>query len=268
MYPGTVYKQPLKDWILETALPPVGVFTSALSKLYSQTGDSLVRVVADDLPPKTVDILAKLASAHKGGAIRFATSSTQDSSADVDAHCGKGARICLLAQEGSKTRRSRVFGQDASKSFNEETVKAFVDDFVAKKLSVKVKSEAAAPAPKAGAVATIVGTTFQELVIDSAKNVLVEFYAPWCGHCKALAPKYDELAEALTDKFDDVVIAKVDLTNNDLPSEYRQAYHVDGFPTIYWAAKGAKGKPTKFEGSREVDDMKKFVLGRLSSGAN
>lgn len=36
---------------------------------------------------------------------------------------------------------------------------------------------------------------FDELVNDDSRDVLVEFYAPWCGHCKNLEPKYKELAE-------------------------------------------------------------------------
>ena len=41
----------------------------------------------------------------------------------------------------------------------------------------------------------VVGKNFDEIVMDETKDVLIEFYAPWCGHCKALAPKYDELGE-------------------------------------------------------------------------
>lgn len=50
------------------------------------------------------------------------------------------------------------------------------------------------------------------------KDVLVEFYAPWCGHCKALAPKYDELAAKL-EGVDSVVIAKMDSTENEIDVE-------------------------------------------------
>mgnify|MGYP001792639942 FL=1 len=40
-----------------------------------------------------------------------------------------------------------------------------------------------------------VAKNFDEVVNDPDRDVLIEFYAPWCGHCKNLEPKYKELAE-------------------------------------------------------------------------
>lgn len=45
---------------------------------------------------------------------------------------------------------------------------------------------------------TVVGKNFDEIVNDDSKDVLIEFYAPWCGHCKQLEPKYNELGEKVS----------------------------------------------------------------------
>ena len=65
----------------------------------------------------------------------------------------------------------------------------------------------------------VVGENFNEIVNDPTKDVLIEFYAPWCGHCKSLEPKYAELGEKLKDS-KDIVIAKMDATANDVPHPY------------------------------------------------
>merc|ERR1712223_195959 len=83
-------------------------------------------------------------------------------------------------------------------------------------------------------VKVAVAKNFEELVTNSEKDVLIEFYAPWCGHCKSLAPKYDELGEAM--KEENVVIAKMDATANDVPD----GFDVSGFPTLYWLPSDSK----------------------------
>lgn len=72
------------------------------------------------------------------------------------------------------------------------------------------------PADNSAPVKVVVGKSFDDIVLDETKDVLVEFYAPWCGHCKALEPKYDELAQKLAYN-NNLVIAKLDATANEVP---------------------------------------------------
>src|SRR3954463_8420804 len=73
-----------------------------------------------------------------------------------------------------------------------ENLKQFVDDLLEGKLEPYMKSE---PVPsEQGDVKVAVAKNFKELIMDADRDALIEFYAPWCGHCKSLAPKYEELA--------------------------------------------------------------------------
>ncbi|KAF4317208.1 hypothetical protein BBO99_00003714 [Phytophthora kernoviae] len=105
------------------------------------------------------------------------------------------------------------------------------------------------------AVKVIVGKEFQERVVNNEKDVLLEFYAPWCGHCKSLAPKYEELAEKFAD-VDTILIGKMDATANEVD---HPGVDVRGFPTLLFFPGKDKQNPVVYEGSRDVEGFTEFL---------
>ncbi|KAI1076048.1 thioredoxin-like protein [Whalleya microplaca] len=112
---------------------------------------------------------------------------------------------------------------------------------------------AAAVAAKS-AVLDLIPTNFDDVVLKSGKPTLVEFFAPWCGHCKNLAPVYEELAQAFS-KSKDVQIAKVDA---DAERALGQKFGVQGFPTLKWFD-GKSDTPTDYNGGRDLESLTKFI---------
>lgn len=94
---------------------------------------------------------------------------------------------------------------------------------------------------------------FDDVVLDESKDVLVEFYAPWCGHCKALAPTYEKVATAF--KSEDVVIASLDA---DKYKDLGEKYGISGFPTLKFFPKNNKDGED-YEGGRDLEDFVSFI---------
>jgi len=133
-------------------------------------------------------------------------------------------------------------------------LKSFIDDFIAGKLEETIKSQ---PIPEQGSendVVIVVGSTFDKIVRDPTKDVLIELYAPWCGHCKNLAPIYEQLAQNFK-PIESVVIAKMDATENDATG-----IKVEGFPTLYFfPANSNNNKMIKYDGENTLAGLTKFI---------
>lgn len=151
-----------------------------------------------------------------------------------------------------ETDKNAKYPYDQSKKIDAKEIGKFIKDVLEGKIDPSIKSEPI-PEEQEGSVTVVVGKNYQEAVIDNDKDVLLEFYAPWCGHCKALAPKYEELAALYADVADKVVVAKIDATANDVPDS------ITGFPTIKLFPAGKKDSPVEYAGSRTVEDLVQFI---------
>jgi protein disulfide-isomerase-like protein len=108
-------------------------------------------------------------------------------------------------------------------------------------------------ASNSGDVITLNNDNFATHVYDSKDPILVEFHAPWCGHCKTLAPEYAKAATALKGK---VKLAAIDATKFD---DYNAKYKIQGFPTLKFFKSG-DALPIEYDGERTADGIVQWVL--------
>ncbi|XP_066339625.1 protein disulfide-isomerase-like [Miscanthus floridulus] len=150
----------------------------------------------------------------------------------------------ILIQDGD----SKKFLKDHIEA---DQIVSWLKEYFDGKLTPFKKSE---PIPEVNnePVKVVVADNIHDFVFKSGKNVLIEFYAPWCGHCKKLAPILEEAATTLLSD-EEVVIAKMDATANDVPSEFE----VQGYPTMYFVT--PSGKVTSYDTGRTADEIVDFI---------
>jgi thioredoxin 1 len=78
----------------------------------------------------------------------------------------------------------------------------------------------------------VTDSEFEKTILQSPLPVIVDFWAPWCGPCKMVAPILDKLAKEMSGK---ILVAKV---NTDENSEWAFRYGVQGIPTMLFIANG------------------------------
>jgi protein disulfide-isomerase A6 len=102
-------------------------------------------------------------------------------------------------------------------------------------------------------------------IIGQGKPALVEFFAPWCGHCKSLAPVYEELADAYAHAKEKVVIAKIDADGVGKP--LGKQFGVTGYPTLKWF--NGKGEDEeKYSAGRDLESLTNFITRKTGIKSN
>jgi len=106
----------------------------------------------------------------------------------------------------------------------------------------------------------VLNTENFEEAVKTFDYLLAEFYAPWCGHCKQLAPEYSQAAQAIAENSNSdftVALAKIDATENEKLAE---KYEISGYPTLkFFRKQDGPDAPVDFTGGRNAESIQAWV---------
>lgn len=264
---GAVLTQPIeseriKQFASNAIVPLVGEINSDTFALYRESGLPIGWIFGETAEERwrLAELLRPVAETHKEqlhlgiiDAIEY-----RDSASDLNMQKDKFPAFAILDLETNKK-----YPFDQSKEITRESIASFVRDFTSGGLAPSITSDPI-PETQDGPVTVVVGHSFQEVVVNNEKDVLVMIYAPWCGHSKRLAPNYDILGSeyAASNFSDNITIAKIDGTTNDVPNAIPK-----GYPMLMFYPASSKNAPVRYEGDRSIDDLVTFISKNGKYGA-
>lgn len=103
-------------------------------------------------------------------------------------------------------------------------------------------------------------SNFDKKVLQDETLWLVEFYAPWCGHCKALSPEYLTVAQKLKG------LIKIGAVDADKNQELAGRFNVKGYPTLKIFGAN-KRNPIDYTGQRNSESIIKALIKHIENAA-
>jgi len=245
----------IEQWISNLSIPYLDEVGAENYAVYAESGKPLAYLFVDPTDEKLQDHLATLKPLAKKyhDVMNFVW---------IDAvKFGDHAKALNLAEPTwpafviQDLTKQLKYPYDQSVAVVPEKIEEMVEAFKAGKLEPQLKSQPI-PETQDESVLTVVGKQFDEIVFDEDRDVFVEFYATWCGHCKRLKPIWDQLGDHFKDLKDRVTIAKMEATENDIPPS--APFRVSGFPTLKFKPAGSR-EFIDYSGDRSLEHLIAFV---------
>jgi protein disulfide-isomerase A1 len=241
----------LGDWMETASIPTLIEFSEDYIEPIFGKGREALILFSNDNSAAYNQVFAEAAKQLQGQ-ILFVTSGTeqgiQQRLSEFVGVDGTNAPTIRLLHPGEDMKKFVYSGSLDTLSVH--AIKNYVDEFKAGNLRPHLKSEAEPETQ--GPLTILVGTNFDSIVNDASKDVLVKYYAPWCGHCKSLAPVWEELANSHADN-EDLVIAKFDATANEV-----EGLSIRGYPTLRFYPKDNK-QGYEYEGDRDIEAFQTWL---------
>ncbi|KAG2156105.1 thioredoxin-like protein [Suillus clintonianus] len=245
----------IENWVQELSIPILGEVNGETYSMYASSAKPIAYLFLDPTDEKSDEVIASLkpVAAKYRGKVNFVW---------IDAtKFGDHAKALNLAEPKwpsfviQSLDDQLKYPYDQSKPVEAEAVSTMVSEYLAGELAPKLKSQPI-PETQDESVFTLVSDQFDEVVFDDSKDVFVEFYATWCGHCKRLKPIWDSLGDHFADVKDQLVIAKLEAQENDLPASV--PFRISGFPTLKFKPAGSR-EFLEYNGDRELESLIAYV---------
>lgn len=249
----TVYdpKHTVEEFVSREVFPLFGVINTENYRFYAESSKELVWVCATKEQYADMKSEVRLAAADLRDKTHFVLLNIPEYSDHAKASLGLN-EFPGLAFQSSEGRFLLPNPKEALKDHKQ--IIAFFKDVEAGKIQKSLKSEPVPEDDPNANVKVVVGNSFSDVVLNSGKDVLLEIYAPWCGHCKKLEPVYEELGRQMK-KYSSIIIAKMDGTLNETPVK---TFEWSGFPTIFFVKAGSD-IPLPYEGERTLKGFVDFL---------
>ncbi|CAM9235531.1 unnamed protein product [Ectocarpus sp. 6 AP-2014] len=273
-YPGSGALDPesLQIWVVKVVTPLVGLFTWENGGLYQEVGlPELTAYTKVDLEEDGEHFDAVAATLRKVASANLPEKKLSYVVANKEDVASLASRFQFPEPEGEEAPQAVAVGIRSENKFyrmdgkfDEKTVAEFVDAYLKGSLKPTHVEALEEGMESAGAgdeiddedsdVVVLTPDNFDEVVRAEGTDVMLEFYAPWCGHCKSLKPVYNEVADEVSD-MPSVVVAKMDADAHTPPAEFE----VQSFPTLLFLKAGDKANPIPYDGPRDKEAMVAFI---------